>query len=292
MRHLSLLELELVSGGLWTASSPDDPAAAEEQAASLREQVALQQQIVVSNQNLYDQIAKVVERGFVSKVEFERRHQTLINSQQQLASLRQQISVRLADAVQARAQIDSLSVEAAQGIAEIQSNQQVMAQQQAQLEGEQGYIVTAPISGRVTALQIAKGRTVSSSVPLMLIVPEHSSLKVELYAPTRAIGFVKPGQETRILFDAFPYQRFGSFGGKVQSVSRIIIDPRESEVPLKLEEAVYRVTVALDSQAVIAYGDKVPLQPGMTLQANIVLEKQSFLSWLLRPLNAVLKRTV
>jgi membrane fusion protein len=266
-------------------------AAAEDQAVSLREQIALQEQVVASNQNLYDQIAKVVERGFVSKVEFERRRQTLINSQQQLAGLRQQLSARMADAAQARAQIASLSVESAQGVSEIQSNLQAMAQQQAQLEGEQGYIVTAPISGRVTALQTATGRTANPSVPLMVIVPDKSQLKAELYAPTRAIGFVKPGQETRILYDAFPYQRFGSFGGKVQSVSRIVIDPRESEVPLKLEEAVYRVTVALDGQAVAAYGDKVPLQPGMTLQANIVLERQSFLSWLLQPLNAVLKRT-
>ena len=265
--------------------------AAEDQAASLREQIALQEQVVASNQNLYDQIAKVVERGFVSKVEFERRRQTLINSQQQLAGLRQQLSARMADAAQARAQIASLSAESAQGVSEIQSNLQAMAQQQAQLEGEQGYIVTAPISGRVTALQTAIGRTANPSVPLMVIVPDKSQLKAELYAPTRAIGFVKPGQETRILYDAFPYQRFGSFGGRVQSVSRIAIDPRESEVPLKLEEAVYRVTVALDGQAVSAYGDKVLLQPGMTLQANIVLERQSFLSWLLQPLNAVLKRT-
>lgn len=266
-------------------------AAAEDQAVSLREQIALQEQVVASNQNLYDQIAKVVERGFVSKVEFERRRQTLIGSQQELAGLRQQLSARLADAAQARAQITSLSAESAQGISEIQSNLQAMVQQQAQLEGEQGYIVTAPISGRVTALQTAAGRTANPNVPLMVIVPDRSQLKAELYAPTRAIGFVKPGQETRILFDAFPYQRFGSFGGKVQSVSRIVIDPRENEVPLKLEEAVYRVTVALDKQAIAAYGEKVPLQPGMTLQANIVLERQSFLSWLLQPLNAVLKRT-
>lgn len=265
--------------------------AAEQQANSLREQIVLQDQVVASNQNLFDQIAKVVERGFVSKVEFERRRQTLINSQQQLAGLRQQLSGRMADAAQARAQIAGLAVESAQGVSEIQSNLQAMAQQQAQLEGEQGYIVTAPITGRVTALQTAKGRTVNPSLPLMVIVPDKSQLKAELYAPTRAIGFVKPGQETRILFDSFPYQRFGSFGGKVQSVSRIVIDPRESEVPLKLEEAVYRVTVALDGQAVAAYGEKVPLQPGMTLQANIVLERQSFLSWLLQPLNAVLKRT-
>jgi len=266
-------------------------AAAEEQAVSLREQISLQEQVVASNQNMFDQIAKVVERGFVSKVEFERRRQSLINSQQQLAGLRQQLSARLATATEARAQMASLAVESAQGVSEIQSNLQAMMQQQAQLEGEQGYIVTAPISGRITALQTAKGRTANSNLPLMVIVPDKSRLKVELYAPTRAIGFVKPGQETRILFDAFPYQRFGSFGGKVLSVSRIVIDPRENEVPLQLEEPVYRVIVALDKQTVTAFGENISLQPGMTLQANIVLERQSFLSWLLQPLNAVLNRT-
>ncbi len=265
--------------------------AANVQASSLREQIVLQEQVVASNRTMFDQIAKVVERGFVSKVEFERRRQTLISSQQQLAGLRQQLVSRMADAEQAQAQMASLAVESAQSVSDIQSNLQAIAQQQAQLEGEQGYIVTAPITGRVTALQTAAGRTANPGLPMMAIVPEHSGLKAELYAPTRAIGFVKSGQEVRILYDAFPYQRFGSFAGKVRSVSRIVIDPRESEVPLKLEEAVYKVTVALDGQAIAAYGDKIPLQPGMTLQANIVLERQSFLQWLLQPLNAVLKRT-
>jgi membrane fusion protein len=264
---------------------------ADQQAISLREQIGLQEQVVASNQNIFDQIAKVVERGFVSKVEFERRRQTLISSQQSLASLHQQLSGRMAEAGQARTQIISIAVESAQGVSELESSLQGLAQQQAQLEGEQGYIINAPIAGRITALQTAKGRTVNPNLPLMVIVPEGSKLKAELYAPTRAIGFVRKGQETRILFDAFPYQRFGSSGGKVQSVSRIVIDPREAEVALKLEEAAYKVTVLLDRQVVDAYGERVTLQPGMTLQANIVLERQSFLQWLLKPLNAVLKRT-
>lgn len=264
---------------------------AEQQALSFRDQIVLQEQVVASNQQLFDQISKVVERGFVSKVDYERRRQTLIGSQQQLASLRQQLSARISEASQARSQINSIAAETAQGAVEIESSLQGIAQQQAQLEGEQGYVITSPISGRITALQTAKGRMANPNVPMMVIVPEGSELKAELYAPTRAIGFVKKGQETRILFDAFPYQRFGSFGGKVESVSRTIIDPRETEVPIKLEEAVYRIAVKLDKQDVIAYGDKIDLQPGMTLNANVVLERQSFLSWLLRPLNAVLKRS-
>lgn len=264
---------------------------AREQIASLAKQIALQEQIVASNDNLFDQIAEVVERGFISKVEFERRRQTLIGSQQQLAGLHQQHSELVANAAQAKSQIHSLMAQSDHGVSEIRSSLHAMAQQRAQLEGEQGYIITAPISGRVTALQTAAGRTANPNVPLMTIVPEKSGLKAELYAPTRAVGFLEPGQETRILYDAFPYQRFGSFGGKVQSVSRIVIDPRESDVPLKLEEAVFRVTVRLDRQHVVGYGKDVALQPGMTLKANIVLERQSFLSWLLQPLNAVLKRS-
>lgn len=261
------------------------------QSISLLEQIALQEQVVASNQQLFDQISKVVERGFVSKVDYERRRQTLLSSQQQLAGLRQQLSARMAEVDQGRAQITSIGAQTAQGAVEIESSLQGLAQQKAQLEGEQGYVITAPISGRITALQTAAGRTAIPNVPLMVIVPDGSTLRVELYAPTRAIGFVKKGQETRILFDAFPYQRFGSFGGKVDNVSRTVIDPRETEVPLKLEEAVYRIAVTLDKQDVIAYGDKIGLQPGMTLQANVVLERQSFLSWLLQPLNAVLKRS-
>jgi membrane fusion protein len=264
---------------------------AEQQAISLREQIALQAQVVASNQQLFDQIAKVVDRGFVSKVDYERRRQTLISSQQQLAGLQQQLSARMSDAEQARSQIVSISAETAQGAVEIQSSLQGIAQQQAQLQGEQAYVITAPIAGRITTLQTAVGRTANPNVPLMVIVPDGSELKAELFAPTRAIGFVKPGQETRILFDAFPYQRFGSFGGKVERVSRTIIDPRETEVPIKLEEAVYRVNVRLEAQKVDGYGEAVPLQPGMTLMANIVLERQSFLDWLLQPLNAVTKRT-
>jgi membrane fusion protein len=124
----------------------------------------------------------------------------------------------------------------------------------------------------------------------MTIVPERSKLHADVYAPTRAIGFVKPGQEVRLLYDAFPYQRFGSFSGRITAVSRVVIDPRQMEAPLKIEEPVYRIEVTPDAQTVDAYGDSLPLQPGMSLTANLILERQSFFDWLLKPLNAVMRR--
>lgn len=208
-----------------------------------------------------------------------------------MASLRQQLTGRIAEAQQARDQLASVAIDAEQGVSRIRESMQAIGAEQARLEGEQSYVVTAPIDGRVTALAAGVGRAVNAARPVMVIVPQNAELVAELYAPTRAVGFVEPGKETRLLYDAFPYQRFGSFGGKVDNISRIAVDPRETEIPFPFEEPVYRIKVKLDRQAIKAFGGQNPLQAGMTLQANIVLERQTFLAWLLQPLNAVLNRT-
>jgi len=266
-------------------------AAAEDQSVSLTEQIALQEQVVASNKETFDRVTDVVERGFVSRVEFERRRRTLLTSQQALATLKQRRGESLSQAAQARSQLASVSIDAAQSISRLNEGLQSMSAEQARLEGEQSYVIKAPISGRVATLSTGEGRAASTARPLMVIVPTDAKLTAELYAPTRSIGFVDPGEETRLLYDAFPYQRFGSFEGRVASISRIAVDPREAEIPFPFEEPVYRVKVILDQQSVDAFGEPAPLQPGMTLQANIVLERQSFLAWILQPLNAVLNRT-
>jgi membrane fusion protein len=265
-------------------------AAADTQASSLRSQIALQQEVVASNRDIFERLEAVIERGFVSKFEYERRRQTWLSSQQQLAGLKDRLASAQSEASQARSQLESVSIDAAQGISRIQDNLQALSAEQAQLEGQQSYVLKAPIAGRVTALATGEGRSVSAGRPVMVIIPQDAELSAELYAPTRAVGLVEKGKETRLLYDAFPYQRFGSFQGKVASISRIAVDPRETEIPFPFEEPVYRIKVALDDQAVEAFGESTPLQAGMTLQANIVLERQNFLAWLLQPLNAVLKR--
>ena len=102
--------------------------------------------------------------------------------------------------------------------------------------------------------------------------------------PTRAFGFVQPGQQTRIRFDAFPYQRFGLFEGEVIRAASAILTPGEVEMPINIQEPVYRVEVTLGEQEIRAYGNHVPLQAGMTLSADIVLEERSLISWLFEPI--------
>lgn len=253
-------------------------------------QIELQKEIVASNQRMFEQIEQVVDRGFVSRHDYERRRQTLLSSRQALSALRQQRSAAISRLEQSRAELSVLSSKSAAQVEEIKSGRLALEQQVAQLRAEQAYSIAAPADGRVTALQTAAGRTTSAGSNLMTIVPERAMLRAEVYAPSRAIGLVKPGQEARLLYDAFPYQRFGSFAGRILTVSRIAIEPRENETAVEAQEPVYRVTIALERQRVDAFGYSARLQPGMTLTANIVLERQSFFAWLLTPLRAVMNR--
>lgn len=261
------------------------------QRADLAAQIDLQQQLVASTQATVDRLASILDKGFVSRIEYDRRQQIVLTAKQQLAQLRQQSNASLAETARANAELLRVTADAGSEINSARTSAQSFAQQRAQALAQRAYVITAPVSGRVSALQAAVGRSVDASAPLMTIVPDGSKLHAEVYAPTRAIGFVKPGQEVRLLFDAFPYQRFGSFEGRVVRVSRTVIDPRELAAPLKIEEAVYRIEVALDRQWVDAFGQSLALQPGMTLNANLILDRRSFGDWLLQPVNAVMRRT-
>jgi membrane fusion protein len=91
----------------------------------------------------------------------------------------------------------------------------------------------------------------------------------------------------RLMIDAFPYQRFGAYGGTVDVVSQAVLAPNEVFGHVPVKEPSYRVTVRLDRQTIDAFGRQVPLQPDMTVQADIVLEERSLVAWLLEPILSV-----
>lgn len=116
-------------------------------------------------------------------------------------------------------------------------------------------------------------------------LPAATEFKARLLLPVRAAGFVETGQSLDIRYDAFPYQKFGLYKGKVQNISESVLMPNElSNSPLRTEEPVYRISANLQQPFVHAYGRNFPLKPGMTLNADIRLGERSLLQWLLDPI--------
>jgi membrane fusion protein len=67
--------------------------------------------------------------------------------------------------------------------------------------------------------------------------------------------------------------------------------PDEIVGPVLVREPSYRVEVALARQTIRAYGVELPLEPDLELQADIVAERRSLLSWLLDPVLSVWRRS-
>lgn len=260
------------------------------QRADVEAQIAIQQQLVSSLRDTLTRYGPVAARGFISQTEMDRRRQELLTAQGELIKLHQESKTLIEGDRKAQAQLEQSRADEANQSAIARSSAAGFRRQQAELRGEQSYVLLAPEDGVVTAVQTGLGRAVDPAVPLMTIIPSNAAFHAELFAPSRAIGFIKPGDEVRLRYDAFPYERFGSFKGHVTLIAKIALDPRQVDAPFKFEEPVYRIDASLDQQKVTGYGSVVPLQAGMTLSASLILERRSFFSWLLEPLNAVANR--
>ncbi|WP_165943380.1 HlyD family secretion protein [Roseicella aquatilis] len=176
-------------------------------------------------------------------------------------------------------------------MAEIDRAVSSLEQEIAEAEAKRQFVITAPQEGTVTAIQAEAGSTISSSVPMLTIVPKGVKLEAQLFGPSSAVGFVRPGQRVMLRYQAYPYQKFGQYEGTVASVSRSAISPSELSQQLSglnslvgTNVPVYRITVLLGSQTVRAYGEAVPLQPGMQLEADILMERRRLVEWVLDPL--------
>lgn len=115
-------------------------------------------------------------------------------------------------------------------------------------------------------------------------------LVAELLVPSRAAGFVKEGQNVRLLYDAFPYQKFGFHSGEVSNVSRAVVNANELPVISSINEPVFVITVQLERQDVDANNELYQLQSGMTLAADIILEDRKIWEWVFEPILGAAKK--
>jgi membrane fusion protein len=189
-----------------------------------------------------------------------------------------------------RTQIASAKLRASTQRAGLERNLSVLAQELSEYESRRSYIVRAPADGIATALLADRGHAANPSQPLVSILPLDATLEAHLLVPSRSVGFLAENQPVFLRHEAFPYQRFGSHHGRITEISKTLLLPGETTLPVQLQEPAYRVTVALDAQSVKAYGDEFPLQAGMLLDADIWLDRRKLYEWLLDPIYSVLGR--
>lgn len=167
-------------------------------------------------------------------------------------------------------------------------------QQLTEVEARRRVLITAPEAGRATLVVAEVGQSVEPNQALATLVPAGGELKARLYAPSSAIGFVRPGDKVLLRYQAFPYQKFGQQEGVVETVSTSALGPAErASLPVSgavPAEPVFAIQVKLAASTLPANGELRPLQAGMQLEADILQERRRLYEWMLEPLLSVTRR--
>ena len=232
--------------------------------------------------------------NYVSEAQVRTKSEELFGVKAQVIALERQRAAHLREIAGLQAERRELPLRARAAQGEIDRDLALVAQQSAENAARQTIVVRAPQDGTISAVVVESGQSVASAGPMASLIPADTRLQAQLFAPSSAIGFVRPEQTVMLRYQAFPYQKFGHQGGRVVQVSRAPLQTAElAGLPVAgavAGEPLYRITVTLDRQDVTAYGTAQALAPGMQLDADVVLDRRRLIEWIFEPVLGIASR--
>jgi membrane fusion protein len=253
--------------------------------------------------------------GYMSSAQVQQKQEDLLDLAARVSNIGRTAVQVQSSRRDVEAELNGLDTTMASDLAQIARAKSGLAREMAENRSRKSLMITARESGILTTMTYHVGQAVSAGQVLAAMIPaaqpsarndgRMGELEVQLYAPSRAAGFVAPGQEVLIRYQSFPYQKFGLQHGVVSDVSTTPFAP--GELPPSLastilsnaqqningfnnNEALYRIKVKLARQTITAYGKEQALRPGMTLEADVIQDHRKIWEWIVEPLLAVTYR--
>jgi multidrug resistance efflux pump len=144
--------------------------------------------------------------------------------------------------------------------------------------------VTAPFDGTVVSIgRRNAGDAVSSGQELCRIARSDSSLIAELEPPEQGLPRLKVGQLVQLLYQAYPYERFGTGRGAVRWISPAAVPSPGGDR--------FVAHVTLESPALGAPSAGRLLRAGMRGEARVVVGRRTLVDYVIEPLRK-LRETV
>lgn len=223
-------------------------------------------------------------RELMATTQLRQREDGLLVARQAQSSLRREQRSLASQLRQIAAQRSRLVAERSSATASNAERRAAQADRVADRLAQEGQLLVARHSGRLASLLVRPGASVQTGQTLGVVLPKGTRLEAEIWVPSRAVGLLREGGQVRLLYDAFPYQRFGAHAGRVRYISQAPTNPNEVAELSGAAEPMYRVVVTLERQTVFADNRPILLTPGMRLTADLVLDERPLIVWMLDPL--------
>ncbi len=228
----------------------------------LEKEVTLTQKDFGRNKDLFAQ-------NVISSQQFEAKEKEYLAIQRQLKAMDQSISATQLATLSLEETIINLKNNSLEDSQELKSNEEsnLRSLYASIADWEQRYLLTAPISGKVSFINVwSENQVVEINNPVFWIEPITSTKilgKVNL--PLRKSGKVKIGQEVHIKLDNYPFEEYGIVLGKVSKIGAL---PNQK---------FYIIDVEFPQGLKTSYGNLIPFHQQMSGSANIITQKLSLL---------------
>ena len=128
--------------------------------------------------------------------------------------------------------------------------------------------IRAPISGKVFDARVSPQTVINADQRILKLVPANR-LQAKVEISDGDIGFVRVGMPVSVSVDSFPSGEFGYISGTLTKLGSDALPPDQ-------RSPVYRfpATVKLEEQSVLSGEQKLNLQSGMGISANIKLRSR------------------
>lgn len=256
------------------------------EAARLREQIDSRARQVGLARETLARYRDLHGRHYLSDAQVAQQQQAVLELVSALEESQRQASTLQRERAGIEQALDEIPAQRATQAAASAGKQASLDRERVENAASGELLVEAPVAGLVASRLVEPGQAVQAGQPLLSLLPAGSRLQAQLLVPSRAVGFIAPGDRVLLRYQAFPYQKFGHHEGVVRRVSRSAVPTAAGQG----SEPYYRVLVDIGRQSITAYGRQEPLRPGMLLEADIMGEHRKLYEWALEPLYSVTGR--
>lgn len=262
-------------------------AAAQREARQAEAEIATRQARVDIARQALERLRELRRDRYVSELQVKEQEAIVLDQVGALQSLQRQLLAAQRGIAQLRQSMRELPGQRLGVEAGYRRDIALLGQEQVETRARGALAVVSPVTGTIATRLAKPGQAVQAGQPLLSVLPGDGRLEAELLVPSRAIGFVEPGDTVLLRYQAYPYQKFGHQQGRVARISRSALGAGEIGALTGAQhggEPLYRVTVTLLEQSITAYGRRESLKPGMLLDADILGERRRLVEWIFEPL--------
>lgn len=242
-----------------------------------------------SSMGNYDEYLR---RGLINKEQFNNQRYLFYQQQSSWQSLNTQSIQESLQIINIETEIATKSADFDNQSAEYAVKRSELQRQLAEVNASGTLIITAPEDGSVENMVYTVGQMVTPGDSLAQLMPGGTpDFLLVLWLPDSSVPYVSAGDKVNLRYEAYPFEKFGQFPGRIQSVSQIPASVKELSMyssiapanPGAPGQAYYKTLVALGSGSFTHPDKTLSWSNGMKAKTTLFLEKRPLYQWILSP---------